>query len=182
MSKRLALATLLSLALSAAGAPLAAQDSSTFMAGLLGGIGGAFEGTDENSFDQEALQLQLGVVTNERTWVMTRAGRLSFDDELAVGGLVEAELEYLTVAGEYRFRQPSYDFGMYLGLGGYRLSGRDAGAVGVDETALGLAFGLTGDFDVNRYLSVVGEFSAHYAFLERADLYGLGLVGLAAHF
>lgn len=182
MSKRILHAALLIVAFTAAASPLAAQDGSTFLVGVLGGIGGAFDGADDTSFDHRALELQFGVLTNDRTYAMVRAGRLSFDEELAVGGLVEAELEFLTVAGEYRFRQPSYDFGMYLGLGGYRLTGREPGLQDVDETALGLAFGLTGDFDVTRHLSVVGEFSAHYAFLERADLYGLGLFGLAAHF
>jgi hypothetical protein len=182
LSKRPILAALLSVALSTAALPLAAQDSSTFLVGVLGGLGGAFEGAQDNRFDHRALELEFGVLTNDRTYAVARAGRLRFDDELAVGGLLEAELEFVTVAGEYRFRQPSYDFGMFLGLGGYRLSGREPGAEGRDETALGLAFGLTGDFDVTRHLSVVGEFSAHYAFLDRADLYGLGLVGLAAHF
>lgn len=182
MSKRLPLAALLTLGLWAAGSPLAAQDSSTFLVGVLGGLGGAFEGADDDSLDHRALELEFGVLTNDRTWAVARVGRLTFDGDLAVGGLLDAELEFVTVAGEYRFRQPSYDFGMYLGLGGYRLAGRDGLAIDRDETALGLAFGLTGDFDVTRHLSIVGEFSAHYAFLDRADLYGLGLVGLAAHF
>lgn len=182
MPKRLVFAALLTLGLSAAGSPLAAQDSSTYLVGVLGGLGGAFEGAADDSLDHSALEVELGVLTNDRTWAVARVGRLRFDDELAVGGLVEAELEFVTVAGEYRFRQPSYDFGMYLGLGGYRLAGRDPGARDRDQTALGLAFGVTGDFDVTRHFSVVGEFAAHYAFLDRADLYGLGLVGLAAHF
>ena len=169
-------------ALAAAAGPLRAQDSTTFVVGLLGGIGGALEGAPDRSYDQRAVQAEVGMLTNDRTYTMVRAGRLSFDRDLEVGRLFDAELEYVTVAGEYRFRQPVYDFGIYLGLGGYRLSGIEPVRGNVEETALGLSFGLTGDFDVTRRLSIVGEFAAHYVFIDRADLYGLGLAGLAVHF
>lgn len=180
--KRSTLVLCVLVALAAAAGPLRAQDSTTFVVGLLGGIGGALEGSPDRVYDQRALQAEVGMLTNERTYVMVRAGRLSFDRDLEIGHLVDAELEYVTVAGEYRFRQPVYDFGIYLGLGGYRLSGFEAGRGHVDERALGLSFGLTGDFDLTRHLSIVGEFAAHYAFINRADLYGLGLAGVAVHF
>jgi hypothetical protein len=162
--------------------PALAQDSSTFVVGLLGGIGGAFEGASDRGFDQRAVQAEVGMLTNDRTYVMLRGGRLTFDRDLEVGRLLDAELEYVTVAGEYRFRQPIYDFGIYLGLGGYRLSGFEPDRGDVKETALGLSLGLTGDFDMTRRLSFVGEFAVHYVFLDRADLYGVGLAGLAVHF
>ena len=63
-------------------------------------------------------------------------------------GLRDAELTFLTIAGEYRFRQPSYDFGIYLGLGGYELAGDDFFEGEVDDRGLGLALGFTGDFDL----------------------------------
>jgi hypothetical protein len=169
-------------ALAAWAGPLGAQTDSTFVAGLLGGIGGAFAGSADRVFDQRALQAEVGMLTNERTYTMVRAGRLTFDRSREVGQLVRAELEYVTVAGEYRFRQPVYDFGLYLGLGGYRLSGVEADTGRVADRALGLSLGLTGDFDLTRRFSVVGEFAAHYVFSDRADLYGVGLVGLAVHF
>ena len=62
-----------------------------------------------------------------------------------------------SIAGEYRFRQPSYDFGIYLGLGGYELAGDDFFEGEVDDRGLGLALGFTGDFDLTRRLSVVVE-------------------------
>lgn len=176
-SARLALA--LALALPAA---VAAQDSHLFVASLSGGLGGSFDGGHGHEFDQTALQAGFGVLTNDRTFTMVRVGRLDFDAELDLDGLTRAELTYLTVAGEYRFQQPSYDFGIYLGLGGYQLEGRDALVGDSDESALGLAFGLTGDFDLTRRFSLVAEFSAHYAFLDHAQIYGLALGGVAFHF
>lgn len=170
------------LALFALGAPLRAQDDYTFTAGILGGIGGSLDNSRSQSFDQRSYEVFFGALTNERTFAMVRYGSLRFDRNEDVGGLLDAKLRYLTVAGEYRFAQPTYDFGIYLGLGGYELSGRPPGLGRSIDQSLGLAFGLTGDFDLTRHFSLVGEFSAHYAFLDRADLYGLALGGVAVHF
>lgn len=170
------------LALFALAAPLRAQDDYTFTAGILGGIGGSLDNSRNQSFDQRAYEVFFGGLTNERTFATVRYGALRFNRGDEVGGLFDAKLRYLTVAGEYRFKQPTYDFGIYLGLGGYELSGRPAGLGRTTDQSLGLAFGLTGDFDLSRHLAVVGEFSAHYAFLDRADFYGLALAGVAVHF
>lgn len=159
-----------------------AQDSHLFEASLTGGIGGSFDAGHGHDFSQRALQAGFGVLTNERTYTVVRLGRLDFDSDLDLDGLTRAELTYLTVAGEYRFQQPSYDFGIYLGLGAYQLEGRDLVLGDSDESALGLAFGLTGDFDLTPRFSLVAEFSAHYAFLDRAQVYGLALGGVAVHF
>jgi hypothetical protein len=176
-SVRLALALAL-----AVPATLAAQDSHLFVASLSGGIGGSFDAGHGHDFGQTALQAGFGMLTHDRTYTMVRLGRLDFNSDFDVDGLTSADLSYLTVAGEYRFQQPSYDFGIYLGLGGYQLAGRDPFLGDTDERALGLAFGLTGDFDITRRFSLVAEFSAHYAFLDRAQIYGLALGGVAFHF
>ena len=42
--------------------------------------------------------------------------------------------------------------------------------------------GLTGDFDVTRNLSVIGEVSGHYAFLDDANIFAMANLGLAFHF
>jgi len=161
---------------------LAAQDSTTFVAQLLGGFGGSFDAQGDQDFDHKAFEAGFGVLTNDRTYSMFRIGQLKFAHDLDFEGITNAKLTFVTAAGEYRFRQPSYDFGLYLGLGGYELTGRDAFGNSADERALGLVLGLTGDFDITRHVSFVGEFAAHYAFLERADLYGLALAGVAVHF
>lgn len=161
---------------------LVAQDDYTFTAGLLGGFGGSFDDSSDSDLDHRAVEAAIGMVTNDRTLTVVRFGQLEFDSDLSVEGLFDAELTFLTIAGEYRFRQPSYDYGVYLGLGGYELAGEDLFDGEVDDRGLGLALGFTGDFDLTRRLSVIVELSAHYAFLDRADLYGMALGGLAVHF
>jgi hypothetical protein len=177
--KLLAIALLVAAAVPGA---LRAQDDYTFTAGLLGGFGGSFDDSSDADLDHRAVEAAVGMVTNDRTLTVARFGQLEFDSDLSVEGLFDAELTFLTIAGEYRFRQPSYDYGVYLGLGGYELAGEDLFDGEVDDRGLGLALGFTGDFDLTRRLSVIVELSAHYAFLDRADLYGLALGGLAIHF
>lgn len=178
--KRLLAVAMLVAALAPAAAR--AQDDYTFTAGLLGGFGGSFDQSSDADLDHRTIEVALGMFTNDRTMTMVRFGELEFDSDLSVEGLLDAELTFLTLAGEYRFRQPSYDYGVYLGLGGYQLSGFDPFEGEVDDRGLGLALGFTGDFDLTRRLSVVVEISAHYAFLDHADLYGMALGGLAVHF
>ena len=122
------------------------------------------------------------MVTAPRTLVVVRAGRLSIDGDPAFERFASADLEYVNIAGEYRFAQPTYDFGTYLGIGGYRMSG-DLFAGGEDsESDLGFVIGLTGDFDMTRNLSVIGEVSGHYAFLDDANIFAMANIGLAVHF
>lgn len=178
LTRRLGIAlTILTIAgASAAGA----QDSSTFSLGLASGLGGALD-ERESDFDHSALQISAGMLTAPRTWTVVRLGRLGVDDDESIGGLSGAELEYALISGEYRFRQPTYDFGFSLGLGFYRLEG-DLGGSTVEEEALGLGLGLSGVFDLTRHLAVTAEVDFHYAFLDDANLYGVALVGLAVQF
>jgi len=172
----IALAILTIAGASAAGA----QDSSTFSLGLSSGLGGSLDerGAD---IDHSTVQLSAGMLTAARTWTVIRLGRLGVDDSESIGGLAGADLEYASIAGEYRFRQPTYDFGLSLGLGYYRLEG-DVGSVREKEEALGLVLGLGGTFDVTRHLAVTAEVDFHYAFLDDANLYGIALVGVAVQF
>jgi len=119
--------------------------------------------------------------TADRTLTVVRLGRLSFDSGVAVDRLFDAELEYVTFAGEYRIRQPSYDYGFFAGIGGYRIDGQ--GIVGgEDHSALGATLGLTGDFDLTRRLSILAELDFHYVFFDETNFYGAALVGVAVHF
>ncbi|MEO8274889.1 MAG: hypothetical protein ABI639_01645 [Thermoanaerobaculia bacterium] len=164
-------------------APAAAaeqQESYTFTLGLLGGVGGALDADPDPGLGERSWMIEAGMVTAPRTLVVVRAGRLSIDGDFE--RFSSADLEYLNVAGEYRFAQPTYDYGMYLGLGYYRLTGDRFGGGDDRESDVGLVLGFTGDFDVTRYLSVVGEVSAHYAFLDDAKVFGMANVGLAVHF
>ena len=51
-----------------------------------------------------------------------------------------------------------------------------------DDTSLGLTVGVSGDFEVTRWLSVVAELSGHWADLESNQFFGLGHAGLAVRF
>jgi hypothetical protein len=167
----------------AAGAPAAAQDDYLFRASLAAGLAGSLDSDSDDSLDNGAWQASFGMVTNDHTLVQVRAGRFDLDSDGDFEGLEGAELEFANVAGEYRFGQGYYDFGVFVGLGAYRLTG-DLPASGEEsETALGIALGLAGDFDLTRHLAVVVEASAHYAtFDERSNLFALAVGGLAFRF
>lgn len=171
-------------ALLAGGMPLAAeqQENYTFTLGLLGGVGGALDADPDPGFGQRSWALSAGMVTASRTLVVVRAGRLEIEGDPAFERFTRADLEYVNIAGEYRFAQPTYDYGMYFGLGHYRMNGDLLVGGNLDESDLGIVLGLTGDFDVTRYLSVIGEISGHYVFLDDANIFGMANVGLAIHF
>jgi len=146
-----------------------AQETHSFTAFVSGGVAGAFDPDGTSDFGTDA-----------RTLVVVRAGRLSIADGLA-GDLLDAEIDYANVAGEYRFRQPAYDFGIFLGLGAYRLEGVGPGGAS-RESKLGVALGFTGDFDLTRRVSLLAELDLHYALFAETRLYGAALVGVAVHF
>ena len=158
-----------------------AQELYTFTAGLLGGIGGSLDADPGDGLDNTGFQLNLTMVTEPRTHVGFRLGQLSLDSEDRFGSLSEAELSYVTVAGEYRFPQSYYESGLYIGLGGYRLDGSRGGR-DEQDTAIGLNLGVTGEFAVTPWLGVLIELSGHYADLDEAQFFALGHAGIAIHF
>lgn len=171
--------------LSGLGAPLAAaeqQESYTFTLGLLGGLGGALDAEPDPGLGQTSWALAAGMVTAPRTLVVVRAGRLAIEGDPAFERFAKADLEYVNIAGEYRFAQPTYDYGTYIGLGYYQMKGDLLTGGETKESDLGIVLGLTGDFDITRYLSFIGEVSAHYVFLDDASIYAMANVGLAIHF
>ena len=158
-----------------------AQELYTFTAGLLGGIGGSVDAEPGDGLDNTGFQLNLTMVTEPRTHVGFRLGQLSLDSEDRFGSLSDAELSYVTVAGEYRFPQSYYESGIYIGLGGYRLEG-NRGSDDEQDTAVGLNLGVTGEFDVTPWLGILIELSGHYADLDEAQFFGMGHAGIAIHF
>jgi hypothetical protein len=158
-----------------------AQELYTFTAGLLGGIGGSFDADPGDDLGNTGFQLNLTMVTEPRTQVGFRLGQLALDSQDRFGSLSDAELSYVTVAGEYRFPQSYYESGLYLGLGGYRLEG-NRGSQDESDTSIGLTLGVTGEFKVTRWLGVLIELSGHYADLDEAQFFGMGHGGVAIHF
>jgi len=149
---------------------------------LLGGLGGSWDVEPGDGFKSSGFQLNLGMVTEPRTIVSFRLGKLNLDNEDLFGSLHDADLSYVTVGGEYRFLETYYDSGVYLGLGGYRLRGTRSDGRSDDQTAVGLAVGITGEFPINRWFGVLLEVSGHYADLDEAKIFGMAHGGVAFHF
>ena len=159
-----------------------AQDDSIYRGTLLGGLGGTFLSEGKHDPDHAVLQAGFGILTDDRTFTVFRVGRIGFGDQELVAGRSGAELEYFNVAGEYRLPSRAYTWGFFLGVGGYRLTGDSPTTTSRRETAIGLALGVEGEFDLTRHLGLAVEFGGHYVFFDEADLYGVGLIGLAVHF
>jgi hypothetical protein len=159
-----------------------AAEQYTYTAGILGGIGGSFDADPGDDLSNSSYQLNLSMVTEPRTQVGLRIGKLDLDSQEAFGTLTGADLSYVTIAGEYRFQDSYYESGLYIGLGGYRLSGNRFNGKADSQTSVGVVVGVTGEITVNRWLGVVVELSGHYVDLDEANLYGMGHAGLAFHF
>jgi hypothetical protein len=160
------------------GAPAArAVEPYLVSVGVLGGLGGPLDADDPDpGIDHPAVQVDVGLLTEPRTLVVLRLGRVEIDEPL--GFLAEPRLDYATISGEYRLFDGWYDSGIFLGLGAYRLGSEGE----EEETAVGLTVGVTGDFELTRWLSAVAELSGHWADLEENQLFGLGHAGLAVRF
>ncbi|MFP3939496.1 MAG: outer membrane beta-barrel protein [Acidobacteriota bacterium] len=163
-------------------APAAAQETYTFTAGVLGGIGGSTDAEPGDGLDNGSFQLDLGVVFQPQNHLVARIGRLGLGGSDRFADLVDADLTYATIGGEYRYRHSYYDSGLYLALGAYRLEGDLPAGGEEDETAVGLALGVTGEFPINRWLGVQLEVSGHYADFDRAQVFAMGHAGLVVHF
>lgn len=158
-----------------------AQELYTFSASAMIGVGGSPDAERGDGVDQSTFQLGLSMLTEPQTFVGLRYGEIGFDDG-PLGDLFDADLTYLTLSGEYKFDENFYDAGIYIGLGGYRLEGRRAGAGRDGETALGMSLGATGDFPITRRFGVLVELSGHYTDLDETQFFAMGHVGVSFRF
>jgi hypothetical protein len=156
----------------AVSAPAQAQGYE-FTLGVLGGIGGT---DDTGDYGQSTLQVLVGFETAPRTIVGIRAGTMALD---ASGALPEGDLRWITLSTEYKVPAGFYDSGLYIGIGHYSVESDDGL---IDDSAFGLNLGVTGDFPINRYFSVLVDLSGHYADLESSQILLMGQAGLAFHF
>ena len=159
-----------------------AQETYTFSAAALGGIGGSIDVDPGDDLSNTGYQINLGMVTDPRTQVVVRLGQLGLDADEFFGSLTDADLTYVTIGGEYRIDEGWYDSGIYFALGGYRLEGKDFNGEDSRDNSLGLAVGVTGEFKVNRWLGVLLELSGHYTDFDEAQIFGMGHGGLVVHF
>ncbi len=159
-----------------------AQELYSFTASLAGGISGALDADPDVGLGNLNLQAGFSWVTGIKRLVGVRLGRMDFSSE-PLEDLAEADgLTYLTIAGEYRFRDNYYDSGIYLGLGAYSLGGKRYDGSSEDQTAIGGVLGFTGDFRINPHYSVIVELAGHWVDLRGVQLFGNALVGVAYRF
>lgn len=159
---------------------LVAQNADTFSASVLGGLGGALDEEPDAGVTNPSFQLGFAWQTDDNTRVGLRLGQLDFGSE-TVNTVREGDLTYFTLAGEYRFTESYYESGLYLGVGGYRLEGVE-GLTPFDDTAIGLAAGVTGEFTVTRRWAILVELSAHYADLDRIQIFAMAHGGVTYRF
>ena len=160
---------------------VSAQEYFAFRVSGLIGLGGALDDDVSSSFSNTSFQLGFSYESEKDTLVGFRYGQLDFDDGLNDEGFGSARLSYLTVSGEYRLNEGYYQSGLFLGIGAYNLE--TSGLLGTDDdTGIGATFGVTGEFPVSKRLAVLIEFSAHWADLDAANLFGLGHAGLVYRF
>jgi len=165
--------------------PARAAEPYVFNVGLLGGIGGPLGADDPDpGTSQRSFELQGNLVTEPRTLLGLRLGKIEFDDADQLGSFHAPELEYVTISGEYRFYKNWYDSGIFLGLGGYRLSGnaRDFGGGSHEETAVGLTAGVTGEFEITQHFALLGEITGHYVDLDENNVFATAMGGFSIRF
>lgn len=169
-------------------APVAAgaQELYSFTGSLLLGLGGSFDENDAG-FGNPSFQLGFSNVIEKRTHVGFRLGYIGFGSNDYVGELKGADLAYLNVSGEYRSAKSSFsgsfvESGVYIGLGGYQLSGETDDGASESGTSIGLVLGLTGDIEITPSFAVRIELSGHILSSDVARYFGLAQVGVAYRF
>ena len=175
---RLLLAVSLLLLPAAAGA----QELYTYTVGVFGGLGGSLDADPGGSLTNTGFQLNLGLVTDRRTHLVVRAGRLGLDKDKLFGSLSDADMEYVTIGGEYRYGEKYYDSGVFVALGGYRLNGTDPSGRDSRDDTWGVSVGFTGELPIRRWLGIQAEIAGHYVDFREEQYFVTGHIGLAFHF
>ncbi|HTQ81508.1 MAG TPA: hypothetical protein VMM92_16030 [Thermoanaerobaculia bacterium] len=163
-------------------ATVEAQELYTYTVGVLGGVGGSYDVDPGSSYGNHGFQINLGLVTEPKTVLGLRVGRLSLNDKPTFGSLTNADLTFADIAGEYRFDETYYQSGVYLGLGAYRLRGKRDGLFEREQTAVGGVLGLTGEFPLNSHFGIILDLAGHYTPLDEAKIFVTGNAGVAFHF
>lgn len=174
-----AVAALLALPQSAEAQAVSTTNLNTYTVSLMGGLGGSID-EDESGYDNSALQLGLSVVTERSVKLGARVGTLGSIERM--GNLFDADVTYVTIAGEYVFGETGYQSGIFVGLGVYQVEGtRVFTREAVDTTTVGLTGGVTGEFDVSRRFGILAELGFHGLTQGEAEFFATGMVGLAIY-
>ena len=171
---------LLSLAAVLAPAPAEAQEDQPLEATLLFGLGGSFD-EDQSGLGNSGYQLGLSLGVARRTKVGVRLGEIDYAAGDFIGSIASPTFSYVTVGGEYTFSERYYESGVYIALGAYKLEGAQAGQ-SFDDTTVGLALGVTGEFEITRRIGLVLEGAGHFADFGPARYFLTFHGGLGYHF
>ena len=159
-----------------------AQEFYSYTVGVFGGVGGSFDADPGQSLTNTGFQVNLGMVTEPRTHLVLRAGRLGLDKDGLFGSLSNADMEYVTLGGEYRYAETYYESGVFVALGGYRLNGTAPSGRDSRQGTWGVSVGFTGELPIRRWLGVQAEISGHYVDFNEAQFFGMAHAGIALHF
>jgi hypothetical protein len=157
-----------------------AQEDQPLEASLLVSAGGSID-EDSAGLGNSGFQLGLSLRVDRRTKVGARYGEIGYGAGDRVGTVFNPTFSYLTIGGEYSFSEGYYESGIYLALGAYRLEGTELGQ-SVSDSTVGLALGVTGEFEITRRLGFVLEASGHFADFAAARYFITFHGGLAYHF
>ena len=154
--------------------PSQAQNLNTYSVGLMLGLGGSAESTPDTGVDNFTFEGFFSYKLDRDSLFRVRVGQMDLETDIG-----ETELNYVTLSGEYLISAGSYESGLFLGLGFYDVG---SGAGFLDDNALGLTLGVTGDFFLTDNFSALVQFSGHYADFDGTQFFVAGHVGLAYHF
>ena len=157
-----------------------AQEDQPLEATLLFGLGGSFD-EDQSGLGNSGYQLGLSLGIARRTKVGVRLGEIDYDAGDFIASIAGPTFSYVTVGGEYTFGERYYESGVYIALGAYKLEGLQGGQP-FDDTTVGVALGVTGEFEITRRLGLVLEGAGHFADFGAARYFITFHGGLGYHF
>lgn len=177
--------TLLLISLLTLGAVLApstalAQEDQPLEATVMFGVGGSYD-ADQSGLGNTGYQIGLSLGVATRTKVGVRFGEIEYAAGDFISSIRRPTFSYATIGGEYTFSERYYESGIFIGLGAYKLEGFQGG-LAFDDTTLGLALGVTGEFELTKRLGFVAEASGHLADFGPARYFLLFHGGLGYHF
>lgn len=171
--------TLLLVFLAALAGPASAIEPTTWTVTLSGALGGTEDAEPSPGYGMNGFQIGFAMATDPGGRLGVRYGQLGLDDP--TGSWDQADMDWVTMGGEYWFGGDWFDSGIFLALGGYRLDGLQQGVV-ADETTWGLSMGTTAEWRLSKNFSVNGELSGHWADFSDAQIFVLGTLGVGVHF
>ncbi len=171
---------LLTLGVLLAPAGAAAQEDQPLELSVLYGVGGSYD-EDQSGLGNSGYQIGLSLGVARRTKVGVRFGEIDYAAGDFIASVSRPTFSYITVGGEYTFSELYYESGIYIALGAYKLEGFQGG-LPFDETTIGGALGVTGEFEITRRIGLVLEAAGHFADFGPARYFVTFHGGLAYHF